>query len=267
LAFSDGVQRGDAGVSGAVLARHAPVLQNLAWADQGLFWDGGASDLESLILAPLTDADEMASSLPDLLARLAQDPAYLSDFEAAFDEGMTQANLMRALAQFMRSLVSWNSTYDRVMRGQAQWPLEADRGHEVFTRYCITCHPAPWFTDHRFHNMGLDATFPELFEHPERGRARISEDEADLGAYKTPSLRNVSVTAPYLHDGRLHSLRAVVERYRDGVIDGPALDPMLRGDDGAVGFPLSDDDLDALVVFLGQLVDPGFLNDPAHGAP
>lgn len=244
------------GVTGRALARHAPVLLNLAWADQGLFWDGGAKNLESQALGPLLHADEMgrAASLPQLLRTLESDEQYRLCFDAVFGpSGLTLGHVARALAQFERSLISADTRWDRVRRGEAVFtPLEA-AGERTFGRACARCHTPPLFTDDAFHSNGLDATFPTRLEDEARGRARISRNPNDLGKYRTPTLRGITRSAPYMHDGRFETLARVIEHYRSGMRDSPTLDSEFRREAEAPGVSLTDDEARALEAFLRTL--------------
>ena len=260
-AFADAQPLASSGVSGERLARHAPVLQNLAWLEDGLFWDGGAYDLESLMAAPLTDEHEMAAEPRQLVDFLLNDPAYLRAFQDAFSAEPSMAYTMRALAQFVRTLVSAQSPYDDFIAGRGSLsPAQLD-GLRVFERACATCHPAPFFTDHQFHNLGLETEFSDDPEDVRKGRGRITESPAHYGQFKTPSLRNVTRSAPYLHDGRINDLRGVLERYRSGIEATEGLDPIFRRADGRLGLTLSNRDLDALEAFLEALEDPTFFNN------
>lgn len=259
-AFSDGIPISAAGDSGEPVLRHSPVLINLAWHPR-LFWDGGGSDLESQAFGPVQHKDEMGQNFRELRAELAEHPVYPTLFDAAFSDGLTIPNIVRALAQFQRSLISANSRYDRHVRGEPGGSLTDPevRGLTVFREKCSVCHLPDHFTDHVYHNVGLDTEYPLDHERLAWGRARISNDEADKGAFKTPTLRNVAVSAPYMHDGRLPTLRSALERYRSGVKDTPTLDPLLRGPDGSLGIALSDDEVTDLLAFLETLTDEEFL--------
>src|SRR5690606_18242454 len=219
-----------------------------------LFWDGGATDLESQAYAPLTSPEEMDQDLGELVAELGADAEYPALFDAAFEDGITHVNVVRALAQYQRSLVSATSRYDRWAMGDEDALSSLEReGLAVFVRACASCHPPPFFTDEGFHNTGLDREYGDSDERVAWGRARISEVPADLGKYKTPSLRNVDRTAPYMHDGRFNSLDAVLAHYRRGVQASATLDGRLAG--SSPGIDLSDDEADALLAFLGALSD------------
>jgi cytochrome c peroxidase len=255
LAFSDGLAA-SVGASGVPLVRHTPTLVNVAWAS-GWFWDGGAKNLESQVFAPLFSADEMGADPSTVLDELARDASYPAEFAAAFTDGLTLGNLARAIAQYERTLVFADSPYDRALRGDPEAGLSEDahRGLAVFERHCASCHVPGFFTDHGYHNTGLSDAFPEDGERIAWGRARITHDDADLGKFKTPTLRNVAVTAPYMHDGRFATLAEVVDHYRFGVRPSRTLAPALVGPDGTLGLPLSDDDAAVVVAFLETLTD------------
>ncbi|WP_395852060.1 cytochrome-c peroxidase [Cystobacter fuscus] len=269
-AFSLDASLATIGVSGRPLVRHVPSLINLAWMD-GLFWDGGAKNLESLSLGPITHPDEMGQrDLQALMERLASTPEAVQRFEAAFGPGgPTLGQLLRALAQFQRTLVSARSRYDSWRRGEPGGELSAleQAGHGLVRTRCTPCHDTELFTDNAYHNNGLDSVWGEG-EDATRGRGRITLRPEDTGRYKTPTLRNVARSAPYMHDGRFATLDAVLEHYRRGVVPSPTLDIALRGDSHqAPGVPLSDVEKAALLLFLDTLTDEAFLGDPALGAP
>ncbi len=257
------------GVSGRPLVRHAPTLINLAWAE-GLFWDGGARNLESLSLAPLTHPDEMGqSNLAAMLEDLAQDASVARQFEAAFGDGPpTLGHLLRALAQYQRTLVSARSRYDAWRRGEPGALLTAHerQGLDLVRTRCTPCHDGELFTDNAFHNNGLDAHFGDG-EDESRGRGRVTLREEDTGRYKTPTLRNVAVSAPYMHDGRFATLEDTLRHYRQGVVPSPTLDTALLREGEAAGIALNDAEASAVLAFLHTLTDTTFLSDATFGPP
>jgi cytochrome c peroxidase len=265
-AFTDGLQMSKAGVSGTALLRHSPALFNLAWANNGLFWDGGSKNLESQVFGPLTAHDEMAQNLYELIDELNAVPAYVSGFQNTFQGPVSSQNVAKALAQFQRSLVSADSRYDRYKLNKPGGTLTADElsGLELVRRKCQGCHAGELFTDQDFHNNGIDADFSST-EHEGlyTGRYRISYDLADLGKFKTPSLRNVALTAPYMHDGRLASLEDVLAHYSAGVKPSVTLDGQLP----AGGFALSEQEKKQIISFLHTLTDLGFTRNPQHQKP
>jgi len=271
LAFSDGVAIATHGVSGRPLERHVPVLFNLAWASNGLFWDGGSKNLESQAFGPLTHADEMGMDLGLLETSLRESANYPKLFRDAFSDGITAANVAKALAQFQRTLVSGNSRYDRyTLDGAGSSALNETELHGIslVRQKCGGCHSGELFTDNSFHNNGIDDDFSDdSHEWIHRGRYRITFDPMDLGAFKTPSLRNVMVSAPYMHDGRFATIEGVLDHYASGIKDSEVTDRLLYQRDGKPGIPMSGDEKEAIVAFLHTLTDEAFLGDRDFANP
>jgi cytochrome c peroxidase len=254
LAFSDG-QVSSRGESGQPLSRHTPSLSNLAWSD-AYFWDGGAKDLESQVFGPLLSPDEMGADVDTLLGELADDPEYAAAFVRAFGEAPSLRGVARAIAQFERTLIFADSRYDAYAHGDLTALSEQElTGLSLFRRHCAPCHVPELFTDRSYHNIGLDSRYAEDLERLAWGRGRITNERADIGKYKTPALRNVAVTAPYMHDGRFATLDAVLDHYRNGVERSATLDPRLVAPDGTLGIAMDDDEAAALVAFLHALTD------------
>lgn len=258
-AFTDGVALTTKGQSGALLFRNTPGLTNLAWATNGLFWDGGATNLESLSIGPITHLDEMAQNILELPAELAAKENYVQLFDAAFPDekatGITTPKVLKALAQYMRTLNSGNAKYDQFIQKTAQLTEAEQRGMAVFDAKCATCHQRSQhlFTDNVFHNNGLDSEFTDIsHERAAQGRFRITFKNEDLGKYKTPTLRNLSFTAPYMHDGRFKTLEEVLNHYASGIKASPSLDTSLRD------FTLSSQEKSDLLSFLKTLDDESF---------
>lgn len=265
LAFSDGASLGNFGVSGKKLVRHSPTLINMAWMDQGLFWDGGSKNLESQAFGPLTHADEMGMSLDNLVDRLAANPEYNELFLSAFEDGLTFQNVAKALAQFERTLISSNSRYDKYVRNERGGNLNdlELKGLNIVQEKCSSCHSGQLFTDNLFHNNGLDNTFTdESHELSYQGRYRITFDPKDLGAFKTPTLRNVMVSGPYMHDGRFMDIEEVLAHYSDGVKAAETTSKLLYQNKGKAGIALSDFEKEAIIAFLHTLTDEVFLTNP-----
>ncbi|MCC5921671.1 MAG: cytochrome-c peroxidase [Cyclobacteriaceae bacterium] len=256
-AFSDGVALSKAGVSGQPLDRHSPHLMNLAWADQGLFWDGGGGPLESMMFGPLMHEDEMGADLLSLTERMRQDEFYAQAFYEAFGtDSLLSMHISHALSQYVRTLVSFQSDYDRFLAGDenALEPL-AKRGLSIFEKHCSSCHSGVHLSDFGFHNNGLDTVFQEGNEGVHLGRYRISGESADMGRFKTPSLRNVAITAPYMHDGRFATLEEVLDHYSEGIKHSPTVDI-------TASFQLKKEEKEALLAFLHVLTDSSFLENP-----
>lgn len=270
LAFADGLALTAAGVSGKRLLRHSPTLINLAWADQGFFWDGGAKNLESQAFGPFTHADEMGMSLVALAHRLSDSELYTNLFQLAFDEKPTAQGAAKALAQFQRTLISSHSRYDQYRSGQNSQALSETelRGLNIVKQKCGGCHSGELFTDHAFHNNGIDESFTDQsHEWIHFGRYRISFNPTDLGAFKTPTLRNVARSAPYMHDGRFKSIDQVLEHYRSGIKQTQVTDKLLIDPDGNPGIPMSNQEMNDIKSFLGTLTDETFLNDTNFSNP
>ena len=251
-AFAD-PNRLSAGVEGRVGNRNAPALVNAAWS-RSFFWDGGVSSLELQAIAPIQNELEMDMTLEAVAARLKQDEELSAEFEAAYGEGPSEFTIARAIASFVRTLVSGQSRYDRFVRGDSS-ALDASeqRGLALFNGErgeCFHCHTGFNFAIDEFRNNGGSP------DDPDPGRAVITQRAFDNGKFKVPTLRNVAVTAPYMHDGSLATLEEVVERYARGGLGHPNTDPLI------VPLDLSADDQRDLVRFLESLTDDAFLNDP-----
>lgn len=232
--------------------RNAPGLFNLAWYKE-FHWDGGINHLDVQPLAPITAPNEMAETVENVIAKLKADPTYPKMFKAAFGTEQINSQLMlRALSQFMGMMVSSNSKYDRVMRGQSNFTEAEMRGYKLFQANCASCHKEPLFTDQSYRNTGLPMD-PSL---KDEGRKRITRLSADSLKFKVPSLRNVMVTAPYGHDGRFFSVGAVIDHYRFNVVNGPTTDPLVKNKINLDIFAKND-----LIIFMRTLTDSSFLAD------
>jgi cytochrome c peroxidase len=261
--FTDGLALSNLGISGNTLHRNSPTLVNLAWANNGLFWDGGSTNLESQAFAPLAHPDEMFQNLNQLVQELKSNATYVSMFEKAFKQEVTQSGIVKALAQFQRTLISSNSRYDKFIRNESDGTMTEEEldGLDLAQQFCFSCHTSPLFTDNLYHNNGLDSDFSDTsFEGMLQGRFRVTNNTNDLGKFKTPTLRNVEVTAPYMHDGRLSTLDDVLNHYASGVVNSPTLDTSLNHS-GTLGIPLTSSEKAKIIAFLKTLTDNQFLND------
>jgi cytochrome c peroxidase len=255
------------GVGGEIGTRNAPALENLAWKNS-FFWDGRAKTLREQVLQPIQNPIEMHESLANAVAKISADTNYPRLFANAFGSPqITSDKIARALEQFLLVQVSFDSKFDRVLNGRANFTAQEQRGFELFnTEYdpyhgqfgadCFHCHGGPLLQSQDFANNGLDSAFYDL------GRYSITKRAGDAGKFAVPSLRNVAVTAPYMHDGRFRTLEEVVEHYCTGMKRSATLDPNLaKHPDG--GVPLSVDDKKALVAFLKTLTDEKYLRPAA----
>ncbi|HEV3142541.1 MAG TPA: cytochrome c peroxidase [Gemmataceae bacterium] len=234
------------GIRGQQTPRKAPSLLNRAYGTS-FFWDGRAKSLEEQALRPIEDPSEMGSKMPDVLKRLSEHGEYKTKFEQAFSDGVTSANLGKAIASFERVLLRGDGPVDRFReRGQrsamtseqlhGQWLYESKGG-------CWKCHGGHNFTDELFHNTGVRWGKEPL----DLGRFSVTKQETDRGKFKTPSLRGVVLTAPYMHDGSLKTLDDVVDFYNQGGGKNPHLDPLLTP------LNLNKEEKQALVAFLKAL--------------
>jgi cytochrome c peroxidase len=233
------------GIGGQRALRHAPALWNRGYGTRQR-WDGSTPTLELFVLEPIADAREMGFSVDAALARLNGDPEWKQRFERAFEGPATAQSLQRSLATFVRGIVAGDAPYDRFVGGDptaisadqrhGQWIFESKGG-------CWKCHTPPLFTDDGFHNTGIGVKDGV----PEEGRAHATHDENDRGKWKTPTLRGVRLTAPYMHNGSLRTLADVVAFYVRGGNDNAQLDARVHK------LELSQQDQDALVAFLSAL--------------
>ncbi len=249
------------GVEGRRGTRNAPALVNLAWVTS-FFWDGGVDTLERQALAPIKDPSEMDLPIDEAVARVAAQPKYVDAFAAAFAEPVTASGLTRALASYVRSLVSGDSRWDRHRRGDVAALTESEkRGEQAFfgeKAGCFHCHDGIFLSNNRFSNNGRG-------QGSDVGRARVTMRASDRGRFRVPSLRNVAVTAPYMHDGSLGTLEEVVEHYaRGGHPAGVPIPPDDNTDPLIRPLPLTPQDQADLVAFLRALTDDNFLRDPRH---
>ncbi|MBC6988621.1 cytochrome-c peroxidase [Hymenobacter sp. BT491] len=258
VAFANADHRVSHGVAGRLGTRNAPALQNLRWK-RDFFWDGGPKNLETLPLAPLTNPLEMDETLENALHKLNASSEYQQRFFKLYGrQPIDSYQFLRTLAQFTAGLTSANSRYDQYVRHEPGGDLTAAelRGRAVLAQKCAACHSTDLFTDDSFHNNGLDRQFAT-----DSGRAHVTAVRADVGLFKVPSLRNVALTAPYMHDGRFQTLAQVLEHYDHGVAESPTLDPILRRPDGQLGIPLTSQEKSDLVAFFNTLTDQEFLKD------
>ncbi len=270
-AFSDGVQLTNVGVSGSLLHRHTPALINMAWMNNGLFWDGGSNNLESQAFGPLSAEDEMHQNLLELEHELKEDPEYVKLFLLAFNDEIKSNYAVKALAQFQRTLISANSRYDKHIRKENGGYLTAIElnGLNIVKEKCQHCHSTDLFTDNNYHNNGIDDSFNDnSHEELHKGRARITYNTSDLGKFKTPTLRNIMVTSPYMHDGRFNNIEEVLEHYNSKVKYSVTLDEKMKQmPDNKPGIPMSREEKDAVIAFLHTLTDNSFLKNKLFEAP
>ncbi|WP_405414600.1 cytochrome-c peroxidase [Maribacter sp. Asnod1-A12] len=261
------------GFDGDLTSRNSMGLANARFYENGrFFWDERAASLEEQTLIPIQDLVEMGMTLPELEAKLTELDYYSILFTNAFgDETVSSERVALALSQFIRSMVSYESKFDE---GLAQvndiddnfpnFTNSENRGKQLFisnqTR-CFDCHATNVFVGDDARNNGLDATFTDL------GVGGITGNNNELGEFKVPSLRNIALTGPYMHDGRFETLEEVIEHYNSGVQNNPNLDNRLTQGNNVRRLNLSDNDKQALVDFLNTLTDDDFITDEKYADP
>ena len=243
-----GFATGDAvaiGIEGKRGRRNAPSLLNRSFASS-LFWDGREATLEAQALKPIEDPLEMGNTVAEVVKRLRAHAEYPARFKAAFGEDATAATVAKALASFERTLLIGGSRVDAFRAGEVTLITDQER-HGLWLWEsrggCWRCHSGPNFTDEEFHNTGVSWGR----EPRDLGRFSVTGKEADRGKFKTPSLRGVAWTAPYMHDGSIGTLEEVVEYYNRGGRADPQLDPALKP------LGLSPQEMQSLVAFLRAL--------------
>jgi cytochrome c peroxidase len=283
LAFTDGRRTG-IGVSGRPLSFNSMSLANLLWGAQRFFWNGRAATLEEQALVPIQHPDEMGEDLQRLVAELGADDDYPTLFEAAYGE-ISAASIARALASFQRTLVSSNSRYDQFLRGEIALSAQEELGRKLFMAHpdvkvslrganCIDCH-SQFLTSgfsaglDGFSNNGLDDE-----QHLQAGLEAVTGNPAHRGMFKVPTLRNIALTAPYMHDGRFATLEEVLHHYNGGVHRSSTLSPLIaeasnRDAESSEGISLhlSEEEQAAIIVFLHTLTDNDFVTAERFSDP
>ncbi len=253
LAFGDHVDF-SIGANGAFGTRNAPSLANVAYHPY-YTREGGLSSLEMQVLVPIQEQNEFNHNIVDIAAELQMDSEYQRLSIAAYDRELDAFVIARALANFERTLISGNSSYDKYrMNPQAQdFSAKAKKGMELFFSErlnCNSCHTGFNFTNYEFENNGL------YDEYADTGRHRLTNNPNDIGKFKIPSLRNIEVTGPYMHDGSLASLSEVIDHYSSGGHDH------INRSEKINPFSLTANEKEDLILFLKSLTDHEFLNNP-----
>jgi cytochrome c peroxidase len=238
--------------------RNAPGLFNIAWLKE-YEQDGGSKTLEALFLKHITDQNEMAETVDGIINKLRKEDKYKKLFGNAFgEERITGDRIFIALKQFVLTLVSADSKYDKMKRGEYVYDASEANGYQIFQSKCATCHTEPLFTDLSYRNIGLTID-PQLNDF---GRMRVTNNRNDSLKFRVPSLRNVYATSYYTHDGRYSTITHILNHYRNGIIQGPTLDPLLQN-----GIQLTTGEMNDLFNFLRTLTDTAFINNPSHSIP
>ena len=246
------------GIGDQTGTRNAPALFNLAW--QNLFmWDGAINHLDVQALAPISHPLEMAENIANVGRKLQGKRIYPGLFYQAYgDSVITGEHVLKALSQFQLTLISANSKYDSVKTGLSTFSPQQENGYMLFLNNCDVCHQEPLFSTYGFANNGLpiDTTLHDY------GRITQTQQPKDSLLFKIPSLRNLSYSYPYMHDGRFKRLSEVIDHYTRGIKKTRQLSPEL-----ALPIQLSDNEKADLISFILTLNDPGFVFDPKHQFP
>lgn len=274
FAFSD-TARFSLGVREMEGKRQAMSVVNMAWNTNEFFWDGRAHLLRDQSLLPIQDELEMDETLEGVIEKLSESQMYRDQFSRAFGSPeITEEKMSLAMEQFMNTIVSYNSKYDQWLAGAVQLTESEERGRQLyFEEYnpffpdisgadCQHCHGGDNFENDQYMNNGLDedADFLDI------GREEVSEKPEDRAKFKVPSLRNVAVTPPYMHDGRLNTLEEVIAHYNEGIRESSTVDPAILNTKDT-GLFLTEQDKTDLVNFLKTLTDNDLLTNPAYASP
>jgi cytochrome c peroxidase len=274
--FSDNNQF-STGIDGIQGNRQSMALVNLGW-ENFFFWDGRKTTLEGQILEPVPNPIEMHQSWKDAVAKLNADVKYRNRFFRAFkEEGIDSIKVAKAIAQFLRTMISAESKYDVMYKFENNMPLTSSEqsvlqaidneewaGYDLFKSLngadCFHCHNGPLMQVKKFSNNGLDATFSDL------GRGAVTGNVNDNGKFKVPTLRNIALTAPYMHDGRFATLDEVIEHYSSGINHSSTIDPLIEFASQG-GVQLDSQEKYLLKKFLNTLTDYNFINNPKFKDP
>ncbi len=247
------------GVGEGIGIRNAQPIQNMAFQTQ-FFWDGASDHIELLSMSPISNEVEMNGNIVNIMNMMKNDPQYKKLYKQAFTNGeINPENMLKALAQFMTMLTSSNSRFDKYRRNETGGTLSQTEleGYAIFNQKCASCHATDIFTDNTFRNNGLPIN-PQINDF---GRYRVTENPLHKYQFKVPSLRNIELTAPYMHDGRFYTLEAVLNHYANGVTSTENLDPILNNN-GSLGIPLTSDEKVKIIAFLKTLTDHEFISNP-----
>lgn len=263
------------GIAGLPGKRNSMAVFNMLWNFNGFFWDGRAELLRHQALLPIQDPLEMDETLDKVVAKLSAIKLYQDQFQKAFGSTViNEEKIALALEQFMNSLVSSNSKYDQYLAGKTSLSPSEENGRKLyFTEYnaffpdesgadCAHCHGGLNFSNNQYMNNGLD-NGPDILD---EGRKVVTGFPGDRGKFKVTSLRNIGLTAPYMHDGRFKTLKEVIDHYDHGLNDSPNLNPALRSTMGT-GLRLTEQQKNDLIAFLLTLTDYEFISDPRFSNP
>ena len=272
--FSDPAQF-SAGVDGSLGKRQAMPIFNMLWHTNEFFWDGRAHLLRDQSLMPIQDNLEMKETLENVISKLSATTTYPAQFIRAFgDAEITSERMSLAMEQFMNSIISNQSKYDKYLDGQATLTESEERGRVLFSAEynpgfpelsgadCAHCHGGNNFDNNRYMNNGLDTDGDQ----DDIGREAVTDDPRDRAKFKVPSLRNVALTAPYMHDGRFQTLEEVIDHYDHGIVLSETVDPALAYS-AQTGLRLTKQEKIDLINFLKTLTDEEMIADERFSNP
>lgn len=242
------------GINNKLGKRNTPPLFNLAWQST-FFWDGSANHIEVQPISPMQNPVEMDEKLENVINKISTDTSYRSMYKMAFGDTLVNSQrTLKALAQFMASMVSANSKYDKYIRKEPGGEMTENEmnGLIIFREKCAACHKEPLFSDFTFRNNGLPPKYTV-----DSGRATVTRQASDLYKFKVPSLRNLKYTWPYMHDGRFNELEQVIAHYMGNKYRSETLDPAAK-----ISFYLTPQQITNLLAFLNTLNDETFVKDP-----
>jgi cytochrome c peroxidase len=246
------------GIYDSIGTRNSPALMNLAWK-KSFMWDGAINNLDMQALAPISHPLEMGSSIKKVVIKLQASKKYRQLYFQAYGDSIpTGEKTLKALSQFLLTLVSSNSKYDKVMSGDLQFTTQEKNGYALFQKNCSSCHREPLFTNDEFANNGL----PENPSLKDKGRMHITLDSTDTYKFKIPTLRNIEYTYPYMHDGRFKKLSEVMNHYTSGIIQSKTLAPELKEK-----IKLTENEKVDIISFLLTLSDKEFVFNSNHSYP
>jgi len=246
------------GIHDSIGTRNSPALMNLAW-QKYFMWDGAVNNLDMQALAPISHPSEMGSSINEVVEKLNTSEKYRKLFYKAYgDNTATGEKTLKAISQFMLTLVSANSKYDKVMRRESNFTEQEANGYLLFKNNCASCHTEPLFTNGNFENNGLPMDL--LLE--DIGRMKVTSNKNDSLKFKVPSLRNIEYSYPYMHDGRFKKLSEVLNHYTNGIQPSKTLATQLKH-----GIQLSSNEKVDIITFLLTLSDNEFVFNPKFQYP
>lgn len=230
---------------------------------RSFFWDGGVPSLDFVPVNPIENELEMDEKMDHVVWKLNQSKPYKLLFKNAFGvDSIATKDVLQAFSQFMNAIISANSKYDKYVRKEGVvYTIAEKKGLYLFEQKCSSCHAGALFTDDSFRNNGLQSS-----SFSDKGREDITLDITDRATFKVPSLRNVALTAPYMHDGRFNTLSEVLNHYSSGVKMSPTLDPLLKKS-SRMGIPLSSQEKVYIITFLKTLTDYTLINNPEFSNP